>query len=273
MFEIIKRFLTKNPIYQRNLARNDQRYVEFQAKKPRGLLLHSVGCPQPSAEVFANKWDNPTTELCVHAFIDANTGTVLQTLPWNYRGAHAGVPANDLYIGVEMCESNAIRYVDGVHFDVLDEKKAKKHCKTTYDSAVDLFAYLCKELKLDPIKDILSHREAGKAGIASGHLDPDHYWSGLNMGYTMDGFRQAVKEKMEQAEEASKQQEKEKAAQAIKFSDVAENRFYADAVAWAAENGIVNGRGGERFEPNEPATRGEIATMLYRFYKMMKNGG
>ena len=37
-------------------------------------MLHSVGCPQPSAQVFVNSWNSADKSACVHAFIDANTG-------------------------------------------------------------------------------------------------------------------------------------------------------------------------------------------------------
>ena len=82
----------------------------------KGLMLHSVGCPQPSAKVFVDSWNGPNAPgACVHAFIDGNTGTVYQTLPWNHRGWHGGGKANNTYIGVEMCEPACIKYGGGGH--------------------------------------------------------------------------------------------------------------------------------------------------------------
>ena len=53
----------------------------------KGLMLHSVGCPQPRASVFIGNWNRADFDsTCVHAFIDGNDGTVYQTLPWNHRG-------------------------------------------------------------------------------------------------------------------------------------------------------------------------------------------
>ncbi len=70
--------------------------------------------------------------------------------------------------------------------------------KRTYEAAVELFAMLCKQYNLNPTADgvIISHREGHSRGIASNHGDPEHLWNGLGMGYTMDGFRKAVKAKM-----------------------------------------------------------------------------
>lgn len=43
---------------------------------------------------------------------------------------------------------------------------------------------------------VISHKEGHTRGIASNHGDPEHLWSQLGMGYTMDTFRKAVKTKM-----------------------------------------------------------------------------
>ncbi len=51
-----------------------------------------------------------------------------------------------------------------------------------------------------------------------------------------------------------------------RFSDIMDDSYYADAVAWAIENGITAGVGGDRFDPNSTCTRGQIATFLHRLY-------
>ena len=50
------------------------------------------------------------------------------------------------------------------------------------------------------------------------------------------------------------------------FGDVATNAYYADAVAWAAKNGITGGIGGGQFGSGNDCTRGQIVTFLYRAY-------
>lgn len=49
------------------------------------------------------------------------------------------------------------------------------------------------------------------------------------------------------------------------FSDVATGKYYADAVAWASANDIVNGYGNGNFGPEDPITREQMATILYRY--------
>ncbi len=49
-----------------------------------------------------------------------------------------------------------------------------------------------------------------------------------------------------------------------RFSDVASSAYYAAAVNWAANKGIVNGTGANTFSPNVSITREQLAAMLYR---------
>ena len=49
------------------------------------------------------------------------------------------------------------------------------------------------------------------------------------------------------------------------YTDVPEGTWYTDGVIWATENGIVNGVGNGKFDPNGTVTREQIATILYRY--------
>ena len=191
--KLVESILTKNPCYTAG------RKITV-----KGLMLHSVGCPQPKASVFINSWNSPSYDnACVHGFIDGNDGTVYQTLPWNHRGWHCGSGSkgsgNNTHIGVEMCEPACIKYTSGANFTCSDTATAKAVAKRTYEAAVELFAYLCRQYSLNPTADgvIISHREGHSRGIASNHGDPEHLWTQLGMGYTMDTFRQAVKAAMD----------------------------------------------------------------------------
>lgn len=185
--KITKKILTKNPCYKAG-----------KTIKVKGLMLHSVGCSQPSAMAFIESWNAANAEVCVHGFIDGNTGEVYQTLPWDRRGWHCGGTANGTHIGIEMCEPDCIKYSGGAKFTCSDKTKAKAIVERTYKSAVGLFAHLCNEHNLNPLSDgvILGHNEGYKRGLASNHADPEHLWKGLNLPYTMDGFRKDVKAAM-----------------------------------------------------------------------------
>ena len=57
------------------------------------------------------------------------------------------------------------------------------------------------------------------------------------------------------------------AASDASFADVPADSYYAQAVAWAIENGITAGVGNGKFDPDAACTRGQIATFLYRYMK------
>ena len=185
--KITQAILTKNPCY-----------VAGKTIKVKGIMLHSVGCPQPSAMAFVKSWNTSSSQVCVHGFIDGNNGDVYQTLPWNHRGWHCGGSANSSHIGIEMCEPDCIKYTSGANFTCSDKNRARNALKITYNSAVDLFAYLCEKYDLDPLEKgvIISHVEGYIRGVASNHADPTHLWTNLGTGYTMDGFRKDVKAAM-----------------------------------------------------------------------------
>lgn len=186
--KLIKAIVTESDCYKTN-----------EKIKVKGLMLHSVGCNQPSAEVFVKKWNKPDKDVCCHALIDGNTGAVYQTLPWEHRGWHCGRSGNDTHISVEMCEPSTIKYTGGSSWADLDPTNTKATVIRTYKAAVELFAYLCGAFNLNPLGDgvIVSHSEGYKRGIASNHGDVEHIWK--KFGLTMDGFRKEVKSTMDKA--------------------------------------------------------------------------
>ena len=233
--EIKQTILTNNPCFK-----------QHSPLTVKGLMLHSVGCAQPNASVFVNAWNKADfNRACVHGFIDANTGVIYQCLPWDVRGWHAGGSANNTHIGVEMCESDAIKYTGGANFTVTDAERAKKHAVTAYKAAVELFAYLCTEYHLDPKTAILSHAEGYKKGVASNHADPEHYWRQLGLPYTMDTFRHDVAEKMNPTVDQPSDWAKESCDKAVKA-------------------GIVAGYGNGKFGWKDPITREQFCVILDR---------
>ncbi len=177
--KIIEAFAVKNKCYQAGAP-----------LYPQGIMLHSVGCAQPSAAVFArsfNQYQPGGVSVCVHAFAQAD-GTVYQTLPWETIAWHCGGSANSTHIGVEMTEPSA-----GMTY-----AEAAEQIAGTYHTAVELFAALCKQYELDPAQDgvIIGHAEGHRRGVASNHADPELLWRTYDMGYTMDGFRRDVAEAM-----------------------------------------------------------------------------
>ena len=180
-------------LHQLILTNNDC-YKAGKTITPKGIMVHSTGANNPNLKRYVgpddgllgknqynNHWnqDKPDgRQVCVHGFIgklaDGSIATY-QTLPWNYRGWHAGGSANDTHIGFEICEDGL---TDASYFSAV------------YKEAVELCVYLCKQYGLTE-KDIICHSEGCKLGIASNHGDVMHWFP--KHGKSMDTFRAAVK--------------------------------------------------------------------------------
>ena len=186
--QIIPAFVTQNKCYQAGAPLT-----------PQGIMLHSIGVPQPNAAVMAqnfNQYRPNGQSVCVHAFVQRD-GKVYQTLPWTVQAWHCGGSANSTHIGIEMTEPASIAYMGhGADWRDLDTAATETHIRGTYAAAVELFAQLCTQYALDPLEDgvIISHAEGAARGIASAHADPTHLWRAF--GLTMDGFRADVAAKM-----------------------------------------------------------------------------
>ena len=195
---------------QQLLTRNDC-YKTGRTIAPLGVMVHSTGANNPWVSRYVpgnevlgyntgnNDWDRPGLSKCVHAFVgkfaDGTVGTV-QTLPWNWRGWHAGSgdtkpSANNTHIGFEICE-------DGL--------KDAGYFTSVYREAVELTAYLCKEYDLNPMDDgvVICHSEGHTQGVASNHADVMH-WFPIH-GKTMDDFRADVAQVMRGEDEVTQEQ-------------------------------------------------------------------
>ena len=246
--DIIEAFATKNKCYQ-----------VATPLTPRGIMLHSIGTPQPNAAVMArsyNQYQPGGRSVCVHGFIQRD-GTYYQTLPYNLRAWHCGGSANGTHIGIEMTEPASIVYTGGASWRDLDPAATEAHVRGTYAAAVELFAQLCTQYALDPLADgvIISHAEGAARGIASAHADPTHLWRAFGM--TMDGFRADVA-----------------AAMAAKNTDEEDDMVRYDSIddvpGWARSTikemmdaGLIAGTGGGRLGLSDDMLR-----MLYIMWHM-----
>ena len=175
-------------------------YKSARKMTPKGIVVHSTGANNPNLKRYvqpddgiigkndySNDLNRSGQDVCVHAFIGKDkNGKVkcYQTLPFDYccwgvgSGSKGSYNYNPAYIQFEMCE-------DGL--------TDKTYCKAVYDKAVEFCAYICKTYNISA-DNIVSHHEAGQRGMGSSHVDPDNWWG--KHGYTMDGFRKAVKSKI-----------------------------------------------------------------------------
>ena len=238
--QIIQAFVTQNKCYQAGAPLT-----------PHGIMLHSVGTPQPSARAlvrYMDQYQPGGQSVCVHAAAQAD-GTVYQTLPWETIAWHCGGSANSTHIGVEMTEPSA-----GMTY-----AEAAEQIAGTYHTAVELFAALCKQYGLDPAHDgvIIGHAEGHRRGVASNHADPELLWRTYDMGYTMDGFRCDVAEAMNENDDKED-------------DDMIRYTTIDDVPGWARSTikemmdaGLIAGTGGGRIDLSDDMLR-----MLYIMWHM-----
>lgn len=247
--EIIEAYATKNRCYQMAAPLT-----------PRGIMLHSIGCPQPNASVMAqnyNQYRPNGQSVCVHAFVQRD-GTVYQTLPWTVQAWHCGGSANSTHIGIEMTEPASIVYTGhGADWRDLDQAATEAHVRGTYAAAVELFAQLCTQFDLDPLADgvIISHAEGAERGIASAHADPTHLWRAF--GLTMDGFRSDVATAM------SAKNTVEEDDDMIRYHSIGDMpSYYREEAAQLVDSGALQGDNGD-LDVSEDMIRGAIIGMRY----------
>lgn len=230
---------------------------------PRGVMVHSTGANNPHLNRYvpgndeigrntgSNHWDMSGTTACVHAFVgklaDGSVG-VVQTLPWNRRGWHAGKgsrgTANDTHISFEICE-------DGL--------QDASYFKAVYQAAVELTGNLCKRYGLDPEADgvVICHSEGYAQGIASNHADVMH-WFPIH-GKSMDTFRADVARVTEGEEEMTQEQFDAMLENyfARKSQEQADQPWEKDTLERAVAAGISDGQ-----RPRAGATRVETMAMI-----------
>lgn len=228
-------------------------YKLGQKIKPRGVMIHSTGANNPTLKRYVqptdnninkedllnklgvnkyhNDWNRSDVDACVHGFIGKladGSIAVVQTLPWNHRGWHAGNgtsgrSANDTHISFEICEDDL---ADPTYFHKV------------YELAVELTAILCKEYDLNPLADgvVICHSEGYRRGIASGHADVEHWFP--KYGKSMNDFRQDVHSAMYPLTSDS---EEDNMKYYKYFDDIPE--YYQDAILEVMASGALTGTG------------------------------
>lgn len=165
----------------------------------KGLCLHSVGCPQPSADVFAKNFNSPNARASIHGCIEP--GRFIEMAPCFEKAGktkkcyHVGSGSkgsrNATHIGIEMTEPNTITYTGGASYRDNNPAKTKEFFLANTDTAAQVFADLCifHNLTVNDIT-ITTHRQSYLDGYGGNHGDPWHIWK--NIGYDLAQFRKDV---------------------------------------------------------------------------------
>lgn len=182
-------------VFTEALCTGNSRYKAGEWLTPQGVVLHSIGTPQPSAQVLRDYWQRNGSPYLVHYMVDDRQ--VLHCMPDHYKCWHVGSPGNAKYIGIEMGEPSQIHYTNGARFIVSDLAAAQRYTEAAYKNAVKLIAHLCKTHGWDPQNAVWTHYEITKQRMSNtDHVDPQHLWDGLGLGIDLAKLRKDVATEM-----------------------------------------------------------------------------
>lgn len=188
---------------------------------PKGIVVHSTGANNPNlnryvgpddgilgVNKYGNYWNRDGVRACVNGCIGYDKDKIVrfyQLMPWDFPSWGVGNGKkgsyNDTHIQWEICEDGLI---NREYFDAVMKK------------SVEACAYLIGLYPSISVDNIVSHHEAYLLGYGSNHADIDHWLK--KFGYTMNDFRQWVKNELTIEPEEPKEKDMEYIVHAGVFS-------------------------------------------------------
>ena len=253
---------------------------------PQGCVNHSVGCAQPSVDVFFNIMNKSSAGWGVNALLGdfhKGDGRILVVLPLDARpwGCGSGSKGswNNTKVQWEVCEPAGHTYAGGTMI-AYDVAKNQVYFDRMWKMLVAWNVYLVKKFGYD-INGISDHAESYRAGYGSNHSDMGQWLP--KHGKSMAALRQEVKAILNG--DSIAETEDDFMADVKKFEeawleyrktlqDNDAGAYSQDARNWATSSGLIAGNGTEiNGEPNcmwqDMLTREQFVTVLYRFAQLM----
>jgi len=266
------RYATSNGAYQSGRKIN-----------PQGSVNHSVGCAQPSADVFFNLMNKSSAGWGVNAILGdfhKGDGRILVVLPLDARpwGCGSGKKGswNNTKVQWEVCEPAGHTYAGGTMIGY-DVAKNQTYFDRMWKMLVSWNVYMVVKFgySIDGISD---HAESYRAGYGSNHADMGQWLP--KHGKSMDALRQEVQAILNNTE-----MEDDEDMDVVRFEELWHemrkglqdndcSTYSAEARQWAVANGLITGNGTTiNGEPNcmwaDMLTREQFVTVLYRFAQLM----
>lgn len=247
---------------------------------PQGCVNHSVGCAQPSVDVFFNLMNKSSAGWGVNALLGdfhKGDGRILVVLPLDARpwGCGSGSKGswNNTKVQWEVCEPAGHTYAGGTMI-AYDVAKNQVYFNCMWKMLVAWNVYLVKKFGYD-INGISDHAESYRAGYGSNHSDMGQWLP--KHGKSMDALRQEVQAILNGSEDDDmdvKRFEELFLEMRKGLQDNDAGTYSNEARNWATSSGLIAGNGTEiNGEPNcmwqDFLTREQFVTVLYRFAQMM----
>ena len=247
---------------------------------PQGCVNHSVGCAQPSVDVFFNLMNKSSAGWGVNALLGdfhKGDGRILVVLPLDARpwGCGSGSKGswNNTKVQWEVCEPAGHTYAGGTMI-AYDVAKNQVYFNRMWKMLVAWNVYLVKKFGYD-INGISDHAESYRAGYGSNHSDMGQWLP--KHGKSMDALRQEVQAILNGSEDDDmdvKRFEELFLEMRKGLQDNDAGTYSNEARNWATSSGLIAGNGTEiNGEPNcmwqDMMTREQFVTVLYRFAQLM----
>lgn len=247
---------------------------------PQGCVNHSVGCAQPSVDVFFNLMNKSSAGWGVNALLGdfhKGDGRILVVLPLDARpwGCGSGSKGswNNTKVQWEVCEPAGHTYAGGTMI-AYDVAKNQVYFNRMWKMLVAWNVYLVKKFGYD-INGISDHAESYRAGYGSNHSDMGQWLP--KHGKSMGALRQEVQAILNGSEDDDmdvKRFEELFLEMRKGLRDNDAGTYSNEARNWATSSGLIAGNGTEiNGEPNcmwqDFLTREQFVTVLYRFAQMM----
>lgn len=249
---------------------------------PQGSVNHSVGCAQPSIEVFYKSMNKSSAGWGVNAILGdfhKGDGRILVTMPLNARpwGCGSGKKGswNNTKVQWEVCEPAGHTYAGGTMIGY-DIAKNQVYFDRMWKMLVAWNVYVVDKFGF-PISGISDHIESYYAGYGSGHADMGHWLP--KHGKSMNALRAEVEAIINgtDTEDDDMDVARFKELWSEMRKELQDNdcgTWSKDAREWAVSTGLIAGNGTTiNGEPNcmwaDMLTREQLVAVLYRFAKLM----
>lgn len=245
---------------------------------PDGSVNHSVGCAQPSVDVFFNLMNKTSAGWGVNALLGdfhKGEGRIILALDMNTRpwGCGSGPKGswNNSKIQWEVCEPAGHTYAGGTMIGY-DVAKNTPYFERMWKMLVAWNVYCVVKLGY-PVDGIRDHAESHKAGYGSNHGDMGHWLP--KHGKSMDALRAEVRNILNNKEEdddmdvARFKELFDEMRKELRDNDSSE--YSEEARAWAVDTGIIQGGDAKEFNGmwEDMMTREQLVTVLFRFAKLV----
>ena len=262
-------------------ATSNGAYRSGRVISPAGCVNHSVGCAQPSADVFWKIMNKPDAGWGVNAILGdfhKGEGKIILALNWNGRpwGCGSGRKGswNNTKVQWEICEPAGHTYAGGqmIGYDV---SKNQGYFDRMWKMVVAWNVYVIKMFGY-PVSELNDHAESFKAGYGSNHGDVGHWWP--KHGKSMDDLRREVQSILDsEKEDDDMDVSRFKELWSEMRKDLQDNDCGAWSQAareWALSTGLIAGNGTTKDgQPNcmwqDMMTREQMVQVLYRFAQLM----